>query len=96
MHKIRPFLWFDGKPEEGAKFYTSIFKRWKIRSTSKMSASFTVDGLEFIALNGRAQFKFTPAISFFVGMQNPVGDRYGVEEAVHGRDGTDGLGCVSV
>jgi predicted 3-demethylubiquinone-9 3-methyltransferase (glyoxalase superfamily) len=28
--KITPFLWFDGKAEEAAKFYTSIFKESKI------------------------------------------------------------------
>ena len=28
--KITPFLWFDGKAEEAAKFYTSIFKGSKI------------------------------------------------------------------
>src|SRR6266540_1658711 len=66
MQKIRPFLWFDGKAEEAAKFYTSIFKNSEIRSVSQMSATFQLDGLEFIALNGGPQFKFTPAISFFV------------------------------
>src|SRR5262245_57802871 len=66
MQKIKPFLWFDGKAEEAARFYISIFKRSKIRSTSQMSASFALAGLEFIALNGGPQFKFTPAISFFV------------------------------
>lgn len=66
MQKIRPFLWFDGKAEEAAKFYTSIFKNSKIRSISQMSATFQLDGLEFIALNGGPQFKFSPATSFFV------------------------------
>ena len=66
MQKIRPFLWFDGKAEEAAKFYTSTFKNSKIRSISQMSATFLLDGLEFIALNGGPQFKFSPATSFFV------------------------------
>lgn len=30
MQKITPFLGFDGKAEEAAKFYTSIFKNSKI------------------------------------------------------------------
>ena len=30
MRKITPFLWFDDKAEEAAKFYTSIFKNSKI------------------------------------------------------------------
>jgi len=72
MQKIRPFLWFDGKAEAAAKFYTSSFKKSKIRSLSPMSASFTLAGLEFIALNGGPQFKFTPAISFFVECETRV------------------------
>jgi len=66
MQKIRPFLWFDGQAEEAANFYTSIFKNSKIQSVSPTSASFALAGLKFIALNGGPQFKFTPAISFFV------------------------------
>jgi predicted 3-demethylubiquinone-9 3-methyltransferase (glyoxalase superfamily) len=31
-----------------------------------MSATFQLDGQEFFALNGGPQFRFTPAISFFV------------------------------
>jgi predicted 3-demethylubiquinone-9 3-methyltransferase (glyoxalase superfamily) len=64
--KIRPFLWFDGKAREAATFYTSIFKNSKIESVSPMSATFQIEGMEFIALNGGPQFKFTEAISFFV------------------------------
>jgi predicted 3-demethylubiquinone-9 3-methyltransferase (glyoxalase superfamily) len=66
MSKIIPFLWFDGQAEEAARFYTSIFKKSKIESVSPMSATFRLDGVKFIALNGGPQFKFTEAISFFV------------------------------
>ena len=66
MQKISPFLWFDGKAEEAAKFYTSIFKNSQIESISPMSATFQLDGVKFMALNGGPQFKFTEAISFFV------------------------------
>ncbi|MGH9685351.1 MAG: VOC family protein [Candidatus Acidiferrales bacterium] len=78
MQKITPFLWFDGKAEEAASFYTSIFKNSKIISTMRygeagpgpkgtvMSVTFQIEGQEFIALNGGPQFTFTPAISFFV------------------------------
>ena len=59
-------MWFDGQAEEAANFYTSIFKNSKIQSVSPTSASFALAGLKFIALNGGPQFKFTPAISFFV------------------------------
>ena len=63
--KITPFLWFDGRAEEAAKFYTSIFKNSKILSASPMSAIFELAGQKFFALNGGPQFKFTEAISFF-------------------------------
>ncbi|MBI2924098.1 MAG: VOC family protein [Verrucomicrobia bacterium] len=66
MQKITPFLWFDGKAEEAARFYTSIFKNSAIESLTPMSATFRLDGQEFIALNGGPMFTFSPAISFFV------------------------------
>ena len=79
--KITPFLWFDGNAEEAVNFYVSIFKDAKILNLSRygeagpgpkgsvMSATFQLQGQEFIALNGGPQFKFTPAISFFVHCQ---------------------------
>jgi predicted 3-demethylubiquinone-9 3-methyltransferase (glyoxalase superfamily) len=78
MQKIAPFLWFDGKAEEAANFYVSIFKNARIGATrrygeagpgpkgSVMSVEFQLDGQQFIALNGGPQFTFSPAISFFV------------------------------
>jgi predicted 3-demethylubiquinone-9 3-methyltransferase (glyoxalase superfamily) len=78
MQKITPFLWFDGKAEEAAKFYTSVFKNSKIISISRwgegspfpkeqvMSATFELNGLKFHAIDAGPQFKFTEAISFFV------------------------------
>ncbi len=78
MQKITPFLWFDGEAEEAMKFYTSVFQNSKIGRVTRygeagpgpkgtvMSATFQLDGQEFMALNGGPQFKFTEAISFFV------------------------------
>lgn len=78
MQKITPFLWFDGKAQEAANFYVSIFKNSKIVSITRsgeagpgpqgavMSATFQLDGQQFIALNGGPQYTFSPAISFFV------------------------------
>jgi predicted 3-demethylubiquinone-9 3-methyltransferase (glyoxalase superfamily) len=78
MQKIKPFLWFDGNAEEAANFYISIFKNSKMGKISRygdagpgpkgsaMSVTFQIEGQEFFALNGGPQFKFTPAISFFV------------------------------
>jgi predicted 3-demethylubiquinone-9 3-methyltransferase (glyoxalase superfamily) len=76
--KITPCLWFDGRAEEAVKFYTSIFKRSKKGEISRygesgpgkkgtvMTATFEIEGQEFMALNGGPEFKFTPAISFIV------------------------------
>ena len=35
MQKITPFLWFDGKAEEAANFYVSIFKNSKIGKVNR-------------------------------------------------------------
>ena len=82
MQKITPFLWFDGKAEEAANFYVSIFKNSKIVSITRygeagpaskgsvMSATFQLDGQDFIALNGGPMFTFSPAISFFVNCES--------------------------
>ncbi len=78
MHNITPFLWFDGKAEEAAKFYTSIFPKSKIRHVTRygdagpgpkgsvMTVEFQLDGQKFIALNGGPDFKFNESVSFMV------------------------------
>ena len=81
MQKITPFLWFDGKAEEAANFYVSIFKNSKIVSVSRygdagpgpkgsvMTVTFQLEGQEFIGLNGGPHYTFSPAISFFINCQ---------------------------
>ncbi|ABD71806.1 3-demethylubiquinone-9 3-methyltransferase [Rhodoferax ferrireducens T118] len=78
MQKITPFLWFDSQAEEAMNFYVSIFRNSKVLTVNRygeagpgprgtvMTASFLLDGQEFVALNGGPQYKFTPAISFVV------------------------------
>lgn len=82
MQKITPFLWYDDKAEEAAKFYVSVFKNSKIGSITRyekegakaagrpegtvMTVEFQLDGQEFVALNGGPHFKFTEAVSFVV------------------------------
>ena len=78
MQKITPFLWFNDQAEEAMNFYTAIFKNSKIGSVSRygeggpgqpgsvMTATFELDGQEFMALNGGPLFTFTEAISLFV------------------------------
>lgn len=66
VQKISPFLWFDGTVEEAAKLYTSIFENSKIVSVNPMSATFELEGVEFLALNGGPTYEFNEAVSFFV------------------------------
>ena len=80
--RITPFLWFDERAEEAAKFYVSIFESSRIHTTthyddvsaqaagrpagSVMTVVFELDGQRFVALNGGPHFKFTEAVSFVV------------------------------
>ena len=82
MQKITPCLWYEGKAEEAANFYTSIFKNSKIIETSRydeasatvsgmpagsvLTVSFELNGQSFIALNGGPIFKLTEAVSFMI------------------------------
>ena len=78
MQKITPFLWFNDNAEEAMNFYVAIFKNAKIGKVTRygdagpgqkgqvMSATFQLEGQDFMALNGGPVFSFTPAISLFV------------------------------
>jgi predicted 3-demethylubiquinone-9 3-methyltransferase (glyoxalase superfamily) len=82
MPKITPFLWFDHQAEEAVAFYTSIFKNSKIGSISRygdtgprpagsvMVVEFELDGQKFAALNGGPEYRFNPAISFYVSCES--------------------------
>jgi predicted 3-demethylubiquinone-9 3-methyltransferase (glyoxalase superfamily) len=81
MQKISPFLWFDHQAEEAASFYVSIFKDSKILKVSRypegspgpagsvMVVNFQIEGQNFMALNAGPLFKFTEAISFWIGCE---------------------------
>ena len=76
--KITPFLWYTNQAEEAVNFYTSVFKNSKINTLTRysdagpgpkgsvMTASFEIEGQEFVALNGGPLYKFTPAVSFVI------------------------------
>ncbi len=72
QQKIMPFLWFDDEAEEAMNFYVSIFRNSKAGKImrgpdgSVMGVTFQLEGLQFSALNGGPQFKFTEALSLFV------------------------------
>jgi predicted 3-demethylubiquinone-9 3-methyltransferase (glyoxalase superfamily) len=78
IQKITTFLWYDGRAEEAANFYTSIFKDSKILSIARygeagpgpkgsvMLVTFQLEGQKFMALNGGPKYPLTPAMSLFV------------------------------
>src|SRR4051794_6447801 len=77
MQKITTFLTYDGRAEEAAELYTSVFENSRILSKnhygetgpgeqgSVMTVSFELDGQEFVALNAGG-FSFAQGISFMV------------------------------
>jgi predicted 3-demethylubiquinone-9 3-methyltransferase (glyoxalase superfamily) len=76
--KITTFLTYDGTAGEAVELYTSIFPNSKVTSEQRygpsgpgpegslMTATFELDGQEFMALNGGSSFSFTTGISLFV------------------------------
>jgi predicted 3-demethylubiquinone-9 3-methyltransferase (glyoxalase superfamily) len=82
VQKITTFLWFDNNAEEAMNFYVSIFKNSKVVNVSRygeggpgpkdsvITATFQLEGQQFMALNGGPQFPFTEAISLFVNCEN--------------------------
>lgn len=85
-HQITPCLWFDNQAEDAARFYTSIFKNSKLGAISRygtegyefhgqeegtaMTVAFTINGQDFVALNGGPVFKINEAVSFQIFCDN--------------------------
>lgn len=75
-------LWFDNQAEEAVNFYTSIFKNSQIGAISRygkegfefhgrpegsvMTVNFTLNGMNFTALNGGPIFQFNESMSIMV------------------------------
>jgi predicted 3-demethylubiquinone-9 3-methyltransferase (glyoxalase superfamily) len=79
MNSPYPCLWFDGKAEEAATFYTSLFpdshvdKVWRSPADTPsgpagmvLTVDFTLRGQRFQGLNGGPDFSFNEAISFVI------------------------------
>src|SRR3954471_6531662 len=78
VQKITPFLWFNDNAEEAMNFYLSVFKDAKLLNASRygeggpgpvgklMVATFSIEGQQFMVLNGGPHYKITPAVSFMV------------------------------
>ncbi|SMC94910.1 VOC family protein [Pedobacter africanus] len=78
MKKIRPCLWLDHNVKEAIDFYTSVFKKSEVLSTSYypkdaphfggeiLAADIKIEDQEFILLNGGPTFKFNESVSFSI------------------------------
>jgi predicted 3-demethylubiquinone-9 3-methyltransferase (glyoxalase superfamily) len=77
MSNIAPCLWFDGKAEEAANFYVSLFSDSHLDAVHRapsdypsgkagdvLIVEFTLMGRPFTGLNGGPLFQFNEAISF--------------------------------
>jgi predicted 3-demethylubiquinone-9 3-methyltransferase (glyoxalase superfamily) len=76
MPKQTPCLWFDGQAEQAAQHYTAIFPNSAILGVIRygadtpgtdgavMTVDFSLDGQQYVGLNGGPQFSFTEAVSF--------------------------------
>ena len=76
MQRITPSLWYDGRAEEAAKLYVSLFEDSEITDVRYLEGTpsgdhvalvfFRLAGLEYTAIDGGPQFPFTEAVSFSV------------------------------
>lgn len=85
MQKLSLCLWFDNNAEEAVALYASVFENAEVTSVvrygeadaavsgqpegSVQLITFTLEGLEFTALNGGPMYQFSPAISLQVTCQ---------------------------
>ena len=103
MPKITPWLWFDTEGEEAAQFYTAVFPNSKIGHVSRygsagprpegtvMTVSFSLDGQDFVALNGGPHYTFNEAVSFMVPCESQGDvDRYWSALSEGGEEGPCG------
>lgn len=83
---IKPCLWFDSKAEEAANFYVSVFPNSSIGKISRygkegfeihrqpegsvMTVEFSLNGQDFMGLNGGPNFKFNEAVSLVINCKN--------------------------
>lgn len=79
MSPLCTCLWFDGKAEEAARFYTSLLPDSRVETVNRspvdtpgakageaITVEFTLNGAPYLGLNGGARYPFTPAISLIV------------------------------
>ena len=105
--RITNCLWFDAEAEEAALLYTSIFKHSSIGAITRfgkegfefhkkpegsvMTISFSLDGQEFLGLNGGPNFKFNEAMSLIVNCEDQAEiDHYWYKLSAGGQEGQCG------
>jgi predicted 3-demethylubiquinone-9 3-methyltransferase (glyoxalase superfamily) len=78
MQKITTFLMFNDQADEAVNFYVSIFRNSRIVNAGRygdegpgpkgtiMTATFELEGQEFMAFNGGPKFSFSEGMSLFV------------------------------
>jgi len=69
-NSIYPCLWFDGKAQEAAEFYCTLFDNSSIKKTMSMVTTFELDGTLFMGLNGGPAFQPNPSISFYATIED--------------------------
>ena len=75
MARTSTCLWFNNQAEQAVAFYVSLFPNSQVLHTtyyldgtpspagSVLTVQFTLDGTEYLALNGGPAFTFSPAVS---------------------------------
>lgn len=79
MQPLCTCLWFDGKAEEAARFYTSLLPNSRVDTVNRspvdtpgtkagevLTVEFTLNGAPYLGLNGGSHYPFTPAVSLIV------------------------------
>ena len=79
MPTVYPCLWFDGKAEKAAEFYTSLLPDSRIEKVCRspadtpsgpagmvLTVDFTLLGTRVQGLNGGSDFQFNEAVSFVI------------------------------
>jgi predicted 3-demethylubiquinone-9 3-methyltransferase (glyoxalase superfamily) len=71
MQRTSMCLWFDDQGHEAAKLYVSLIPNSRIITVNEMGGKvltvlFSLDGTEYLALNGGPHYKLSPAASIMV------------------------------
>ncbi len=95
--KVTPFLWFDSKAEEAARFYVSLFPSSAITGITPgpggaaMVVEFQLAGVQFLALNGGPHYTFNEAVSLSIDCQSQAEvDEYWEKLSAGGSNGQCG------